>query len=199
MKTIGIMGGTFNPIHKGHIGIAKAAYEQFQMDEILIMPSKSPAYKDNSIIVSESNRCDMIELAIKKYDFMSLSKIELEREGNTYTADTLTQIHQDYEYIYFIIGADSLLYLDKWKTPEIISKYCHILCANRDEHPSEELIDKKHFLQEKFGFKIDFIKCKNFPYSSTEIRRRISSNLSAVDAVGTDVYNYIINNNLYIN
>ena len=108
-KIIGIMGGTFNPIHKGHTGIARCAYEQSDIDEILFMPSGTPAYKDNSPIVSATDRCNMVKLAIKPFDYMSLSTIETDRPGNTYTADTLAQIYNLYKKIYFIIGADSLL------------------------------------------------------------------------------------------
>ena len=75
-KIIGIMGGTFNPIHKGHTGIARCAYEQSDIDEILFMPSGTPAYKDNSPIVSATDRCNMVKLAIKPFDYMSLSTIE---------------------------------------------------------------------------------------------------------------------------
>ena len=105
-KIIGIMGGTFNPIHKGHTGIARCAYEQSDIDEILFMPSGTPAYKDNSPIVSAVDRCNMVKLAIKPFDYMSLSTIETDRPGNTYTADTLAQIYDSYKKIYFIIGAE---------------------------------------------------------------------------------------------
>ena len=100
-KIIGIMGGTFNPIHKGHTGIARCAYEQSDIDEILFMPSGTPAYKDNSPIVSATDRCNMVKLAIKPFDYMSLSTIETDRPGNTYTADTLAQIYDSYKKIYF--------------------------------------------------------------------------------------------------
>ena len=103
-KIIGIMGGTFNPIHKGHTGIARCAYEQSDIDEILFMPSGTPAYKDNSPIVSATDRCNMVKLAIKPFDYMSLSTIETDRPGNTYTADTLAQIYDSYKKIYFIIS-----------------------------------------------------------------------------------------------
>ena len=119
-KIIGIMGGTFNPIHKGHTGIARCAYEQSDIDEILFMPSGTPAYKDNSPIVSATDRCNMVKLAIKPFDYMSLSTIETDRPGNTYTADTLAQIYDSYKKIYFIIGADSLLYIQDWYHPEYI-------------------------------------------------------------------------------
>ena len=111
---VGIMGGTFNPVHNGHIAIAKAAHEQFNIPYILVMPSYSPAYKDNSNIVSATHRCNMVSLAIKDYDYMELSTLEIERGGRTYTADTLRLLKDDYDKIYFIIGADSLFTLNTW-------------------------------------------------------------------------------------
>lgn len=123
-KIIGIMGGTFNPIHKGHTGIARCAYEQSDIDEILFMPSGTPAYKDNSPIVSATDRCNMVKLAIKPFDYMSLSTIETDRPGNTYTADTLAQIYDSYKKIYFIIGADSLFI---FRTGIILSIYAAIV------------------------------------------------------------------------
>ena len=129
MSRIGIMGGTFNPIHKGHTGIARCAYEQSDIDEILFMPSGTPAYKDNSPIVSATDRCNMVKLAIKPFDYMSLSTIETDRPGNTYTADTLAQIYDSYKKIYFIIGADSLLYIHEWYPPEYICSHCHLILS----------------------------------------------------------------------
>ncbi len=146
---VGIMGGTFNPIHKGHTGIARCAYEQSDIDEILFMPSGTPAYKDNSPIVSATDRCNMVKLAIKPFDYMSLSTIETDRPGNTYTADTLAQIYDSYKKIYFIIGADSLFTLDKWYMPDYICSHCHILAANRDNHSIDELTKQKEILINK--------------------------------------------------
>ena len=149
-KIIGIMGGTFNPIHKGHTGIARCAYEQSDIDEILFMPSGTPAYKDNSPIVSATDRCNMVKLAIKPFDYMSLSTIETDRPGNTYTADTLAQIYDSYKKIYFIIGADSLLNLSKWYHPEIVMNLCTLLVANRDCHKIEELRIQKDILCKQY-------------------------------------------------
>ena len=115
------------------------------------MPSGTPAYKDNSPIVSATDRCNMVKLAIKPFDYMSLSTIETDRPGNTYTADTLAQIYDSYKKIYFIIGADSLLYIQDWYHPEYICSHCHLLCANRDNNSASVLIDQKHFLADKYG------------------------------------------------
>ena len=196
-KIIGIMGGTFNPVHKGHIAIAKAAHEQFNIPHILVMPSYSPAYKDNSNIVSVTHRCNMIKLAIKKYTYMSLSTFEIERGGKTYTADTLKLMKDDYDKIYFIIGADSLFTLDKWYMPDYICSHCHILAANRDNHSMDELIKQRSILVNKYNASIDFISCPDYPFSSTHVRNEAAAGNDISTFVGKEVAKYITDNGLY--
>lgn len=108
-QTVGILGGTFNPIHNGHIEIARLAHEQFDIPLIYVMPSGNPAsYKDVTDVIAASDRCNMVEAAIQQYPFMKLSTMEIERKGYTYTSDTLLEISDKFKSIYFIIGADSL-------------------------------------------------------------------------------------------
>ena len=183
-KIIGIMGGTFNPIHKGHTGIARCAYEQSDIDEILFMPSGTPAYKDNSPIVSATDRCNMVKLAIKPFDYMSLSTIETDRPGNTYTADTLAQIYDSY--------------IQDGYHPEYICSHCHLLCANRDNNSASVLIEQKHFLADKYGAVIDFIDVPELPYSSTDIRKKVAMGLSVKEDVGEEVEEYIKSRKLYV-
>ena len=92
MKKIGILGGTFNPIHHGHLILGQAAKEEFGLDEILVMPTKNPAYKTISGGVSEQNRVDMIKLAIANFPYFKFSDMELKREGTTYTAVSYTHL-----------------------------------------------------------------------------------------------------------
>ncbi len=196
-KIVGIMGGTFNPIHNGHIEMIKAVHRQFNIQKILVMPSGNPAYKDNSHIVSAIDRCNMVSLAIKEYPYMELSTMEVTRTGNTYTADTLKILNNDYDYIYFIIGADSLFAFDTWYKPEYICSHCHLLAINRDSHSSDELNRQKKYLHDKFGAEIDFVDCSNLPYSSTEIRNRLEQGLDISNYVPADVKSYIYDNQLY--
>lgn len=117
MKKIGILGGTFNPIHHGHLILGQAAKEEFGLDEILVMPTKNPAYKKISGGVSEKNRVDMIKLAIRDFPYFKFSDIELKREGTTYTVDTLRELTKqdtDCRY-YFIMGADRFIRSRPWK------------------------------------------------------------------------------------
>ena len=132
-KKIGIMGGTFNPIHFGHLLLAETAFHQFKLDEILIMPTKNPYYKKISNSVTEEDRVTMVELAIEDNQHFRLSKEELNREGTTYTVETLSHLtrkHPEYEY-YFIMGADSLYHIESWKEPEKILNMAVIVVAGR--------------------------------------------------------------------
>ena len=129
---IGIMGGTFNPIHNGHIALAQKAYEDLKLDKVLFMPSGTSYLKQN--VLSAKHRVEMVRRAILPYSYFELSLIEVNRAGNTYTYETLQQLkceNPNIEY-YFIIGADSLFNIDGWKCPERLLKTCTILAAYRD-------------------------------------------------------------------
>ena len=141
MKKIGIMGGTFNPIHAGHIEIADAAYKQFELDEVWFMPNHIPAYKSDKDIISGEHRLNMISLAIKDYSYFKTSDFELKREGKTYSYETFTLLKDEFPdaCFYFIMGADSLFYFDKWVHPEIIIDKTDILVASRDENGVNEI------------------------------------------------------------
>lgn len=198
MDVIGILGGTFNPIHKGHIAIAAAAHEQFDIPRILVMPSYNPAYKEHSEIASANHRCNMIELAICDYDYMQLSVLEIERGGKTYTADTLKQLNASKESTYFIIGADSLFAILDWKRTDYICEHCHILVANRNMHDMGELDKQRRMLADMYGAVIDFIDCRDYPYSSTDIRRRIRSHMPLEGSMDERVEEYVRKNGLYL-
>jgi nicotinate-nucleotide adenylyltransferase len=194
-----IMGGTFNPIHTGHLQLAIQAHSQFNLKKILIMPNATPVYKDSTDILTAKHRCNMILAAIENYPFMELSTLEIERGGVTYTSDTLRQLlNQDSSLeIYFIIGADSLFDLPKWHESEYVLTHCHLLAANREEHEDNELLLQKEYLREHYNAEIDFLKTANLPYSSTKIRSLIADDKSITGMVPPKVEEYIKNNHLY--
>lgn len=196
---IGIMGGTFNPIHLGHLMLAVEAHKQFQIPKILVMPSGNPSsYKSTSELVSAADRCAMISETIKDYPFLELSLIEVNRTGRTYTADTLAYLKADNNaYIYFIIGADSLFSLEKWYKPEYVLKNCHILAADRNNCGSEKLKEQADLLKYKYSAKIDFLKTPAVPYSSSQIRELAAANIDISNMVAEGVDKYIKKNNLY--
>lgn len=195
MKKMGIMGGTFNPIHMGHIAIAQAAYEQFALDKVLFVPSGNPPHKKGKMIASNEDRYKMVCLATMNYPFFKVSSIELERGGYSYTFETLEALKKQFEdtEFYFILGADSLFYFDKWKNPQDIVKNAVLLVANRDD--SDDTILMKHILriQAVYGGRFEIMDTPRIPISSTQIRK----GTYLKELVPTDVIDYIETHHLY--
>lgn len=199
MKKVGIMGGTFNPIHIAHLVLAEQAYEQFGLDEIVFMPSKRPAYKDLGEVIEEEYRQRMIELAIADNPHFTIDTMEFNREGNTYTADTLMELtkkNPDVSY-YFIIGADSLFQLESWSRPEVILSLCTILASNREDKDDDLVNAKIEELMNTFQANIHLLKIPKIDISSKMIRERIQEGKTIRYFVPSDVLNYIEQQNLY--
>lgn len=199
-KKIGIMGGTFNPIHNGHLLLAESAYYQFGLDEVLIMPTKNTYYKRTPHGVTEDDRVNMIELAIKDNSNFVLSKEELKREGTTYTVDTLehlTERHSDYMF-YFIMGADSLYHIESWREPERIFELARIVVAGRGGSGSSSLESQIEYLEDKFNARISKLDAPMLDISSNDIRRRVIHGQSIRYLLPDSVRDYIINHNIYL-
>ncbi len=197
---IGILGGTFNPIHNAHISLGKAAYKQFSLDKILVIVSKTPPHKSNTDILDATVRSEMVKLAIEKYDFMEYSDFELQRTGYIYTSDTLTLLTEqnpETEY-YFILGGDSLEHIKNWHKPEIILQKAVILASGRNSLQGKKL-DNQIFCLKQIFPKADIRKVilEDISYSSTEIRNLVRQNRDISSMVNERVYKYIKEHKLY--
>ncbi len=191
-KKVGIMGGTFNPIHNGHVALARAAYAYCNLDEVWFMPSGISYLKKQDSVASGSDRFNMAELATEGIEGFYCSDLELKRAGNTYTAETLqilTSMHPTYDF-YFIMGADSLMGLMKWKAPEIISKLCTLAVVVRDDVDCEELLQQEKVLQEMYGTKVVQVPFEKVDISSSEIRMLLGQyfRLKPCDADGCKMH-----------
>ena len=198
---IGILGGTFNPIHNGHLTLALSAYEQYNLNEVWIMVSPAPPHKANSDILDIDRRIDMIKLAICDYsDRLKFSDYELKRDGYVYTAVTLTLLKEEYpdNEFYFIMGGDSLNDIEKWYMPQIIMEKAVILAAIRNDMDKAAIMNKSSYLESKFGADIRPLNTESIPISSTAIRENIKNNISVRDMLPAKVEEYIKNNRLYI-
>ena len=134
--TIAILGGTFNPVHAGHVAIAQAILKaRPEVEQLVCMPNHIPAYKEKAAIVDGSMRLDMLRLAMNQIQKVSVSDFELKRDGYTYTVDTFTRLKQLYPKltIEFVIGDDSLFQLHKWYEFERLAELCEILVVARGE------------------------------------------------------------------
>ncbi len=199
MKKIGIMGGTFNPIHNGHLFLAENAYEQIGLDQILFMPSKNPPHKAKPNMVTDQQRVDMIRLAIQDNPHFALSTLELERDGYTYTADTLTLLtdrNQNVRY-YFIVGADSLFYMHQWYQPQVIFDRCTVVAAGRDHVDHTMLFKQAEFLKEQFHADIQLVEMPTIQIASADIRNRVAGHKTIRYYLPDQVVQYIKQHQLY--
>ncbi|RHT86447.1 nicotinate (nicotinamide) nucleotide adenylyltransferase [Clostridium sp. AM27-31LB] len=200
MSKVGIMGGTFNPIHLAHTEMAKVCLQQQDLDKILFMPSKNPPHKKDKSILPENERAVMVKLAVSEYDKFVFSDFELQRKGTTYTADTLRLLQEENpdDNYYFIMGADSLLYLDKWYRPQEILKRAVILAIGRDGSTPDELKEKRKELIKQYDkADIRFVHMRQMDISSSMIREGIAHGENMEKYLDKEVWNYINENGLY--
>ncbi len=199
MKKVGIMGGTFNPIHNGHLMLAKQAFEQYALDEVLFIPCGVPYMKAGQNVEPGQIRAQMTALAIRDIPGFSLSAIEIERQGNTYTYETLERLASDNpntEY-YFIVGADSLFHMAKWVFPERIFANCIILAAVRDGKTTADMEGQIQILQKEYGADIHLLQIDCMNISSSDIRQKIAAGESIREKVPEQVRQYIERKGLY--
>ncbi len=198
-KKTGIMGGTFNPIHVGHLLLAENARDSFGLDEILFIPSGRSYMKREAEILDRQERYEMTSLAIEGNPAFSISDIEVRRKGNTYTCDTLSWLKasEPETEFYFIVGADSLFSMETWREPESIFRDCVVLAAVRDDKDSDKLQEQISYLEEKFNARIYQITFKEIDISSTDIRMRLANGQSIRYMVPDKVISYIEEHHLY--
>ena len=199
-KRIGILGGTFDPFHKGHFMLAKTAYEQFELDEVWIMPNGNPPHKRNIEQTDFEIRCEMIRLAIKEAPYMVLCDYEGSEDSYHFTYQTLGEFQKMYpkDKFYFIIGADSLRDFPTWREPGIISQLCTLLVACRDESGIADLKLKIAEMKARFGAECLIMNSPKVDAASSEIRVMVSEGKDIADYVGKEVANYIKNEKLYV-
>lgn len=173
---LGIMGGTFNPIHMGHLAVAEQARDVLGLDAVVFMLAGRQPYKIDQDQLAAEKRLEMCRLALSDNENFDVSPLEVEREGITYTIDTLKTVRAHYPSnvkLYFIAGADSIATLADWKDARELSGLASFVGINR---PGTKLIgDKaiKKSLQEA-GFTVEFIYAPSLDISSTDLRRRIA-------------------------
>ncbi|MEE0954694.1 MAG: nicotinate-nucleotide adenylyltransferase [Eubacterium sp.] len=197
----GIMGGTFDPIHIGHLILGEAALRQFHLDQIYFMPAGNPPHKKERLgRATDEQRIRMVQLAIRSNPNFRLSLVEMNDQGYTYTYKTLQKLRTAYpenDY-YFIIGADSLQDFHEWMEPQKIADQCHIVAATRNQMPPEEF-DRLLETQKK-RFRGDFLKLDtpNLDISSKHLRKMVREGESIRYYVRDEVMDYIQENGLYL-
>ena len=200
MKRIGIMGGTFDPVHNGHLLLGKQAYEEYGLDEIWYMPSHIPPHKKDRKITESEDRIAMLHLALQDLPFCVVSEFEMKREGNTYTAHTLELLQQEYPdfQFYFIIGADSLFQIERWYHPEKVMALTTLMVSGREYEKAHCTFDEQiAYLTEKYQAKILPLHNEEVDIASADIRKCIAENKDITKVVPERVARYIEEHGLY--
>ena len=192
---IGIMGGTFDPIHNGHLAIAKTAYE------VWFLPNGNPPHKALTDIGSSiEDRIRMVELAIAGHTGFRLEAYEAYRKSISCSYETMEHFTKTYpkDDFFFIVGADSLFTVDKWVHPERLFPTCTILAAFRDEMNTREEMERQiHYLKERYHAKSELLISPVIKVSSSELRERIKAGKSIRGFVPEKVEEYIKKECLY--
>lgn len=197
MAKIGIMGGTFNPVHFGHLKMAKSALEQHSLDKVLFIPSGISYMKQD--VLDAKHRFYMVQSAIKEEPLFEISDIEVKRDGNSYTCDTLSSLHALYpdDSFYLIMGADSIFQIECWKNPEQIFSLATILVTVRDDYGLYDVQRKIQELEVKFNGRIHVFTMDPVDISSTVIRNKVKRYEPIDGMVPNVVKRYISDFHLY--
>lgn len=187
MKKVGILGGTFDPPHHGHLLIANEVLSTLELDEIWFMPNGIPPHKQKSKRIQNQDRVQMLELAIRGNDQFKIEKSELERTGPSYTVDTmrvLTSTYRDYQF-FFIIGADMIEYLPKWREIDKLVELVQFVGVQRPSYSHET------------NYPILYVDVPAMEVSSSLIRERLKSGKSVRYLLPDSVLHFIKGGGLY--
>jgi nicotinate-nucleotide adenylyltransferase len=213
---IGIFGGTFNPIHMGHLICNEEIREKFALESIIFIPSANPPHKRNNEIIDARIRLEMVKISIKDNPYFSVSDIELGSENKSYTIDTLERLRQELgsdSILYFIIGIDAFIEIETWKMPKKLIELCHFIVMTRPCSSNLNSITKLPFyINKRAVFDIEkekminynepdkniiVVPVRNIDLSSSNIRGRIRIGKSIKYLVPENVRTFIYDNNLY--
>ena len=200
MKRIGVMGGTFNPIHKGHIAIARQAMKKFKLKEVVFVPSGLPPHKGSEELAPKEDRFNMVLIAIKDISNFSASRVELDRPGYSYAVDTFNELKKEFGKnvkLYYIMGLDSINEILSWRKPLELFKLCEFIVITRPGTkirtfkrlvkfpPLQANIEKIHLIEARVDI------------SSTDVRAKIKKRRRIVDLVPRCVEEYIKAKKIY--
>ena len=198
-KKTGLIGGTFNPVHYGHLFLAEQAMEYCDLDQVLFIPSGISYMKNVREIAGAEDRLQMVRLATADHPDFHVSSVETDRPGASYTCETLLTLSEEYTDtgFYFIVGADNLFSIEKWKDPAEIFRRCTLVAAFRRDEDRSALEEKARELRSRYQAEIILLPKRRIDISSTEIRQRISEKKSIRYMVPEPVRNYITEHGLY--
>ena len=203
IKRIGVMGGTFDPIHNAHLVTAEEARKQFRLDQVLFVPSGRPPHKEGRESLDPENRYLMTVIATASNPRFKVSRMEIDRPGPSYTIDTVRELHRVYgrnTEIYFITGADAILEILTWKEPEKLLQECTLIAATRPGYDLKRLEDSLPQVEKERHATSPRVLVMEIPalaISSTDIRRRVKEGRSILYLVPEGVAEFIEKNGFY--
>ncbi len=195
---LGIYGGTFDPVHLGHLVLAEQCREQCQLDEVWFVPALAPPHKQQKQPTPGKQRVDMLKFALAGMPHFQVNEIELHRDGLSYTVDTLTTIAEEvHRELFLLIGADSLHDFPTWREPERIAQLATIVAVNRGEPSLQNHADWRKVLGEAIYSRVKFVTMPGIAISSTDLRERAHAGRSLRFQVPRAVEEYIVQHHLY--
>lgn len=198
-KKIGLFGGTFNPIHIGHLILAKHAISELELDQLYFLPTRCPPHKQQFELASGQDRAEMIRCAIAGEEKFGLLEVELLRQGTTYTIDTLLELQKQnpLDSYYFLIGADTLLQLPTWRRIEELFSMVTFAVAMRPPMKKEEILKRINEYRRLYHAKIHYFFMPQIEISSHSLRERVRMHQSIRYEVPEAVWNYMKQHQLY--
>ncbi len=196
---IAVMGGTFDPIHYGHLVTAEAVMHEYQIDRVLFIPSGQPPHKAGKTVTAAEHRYLMTLLATETNPQFFCSRIEIDRQGYTYTIDTIQQLKKmnPETDIYFITGADAFSEILTWKDPELLLSSCHFVAATRPGYSRKQAAPQIEAIMNRHKNTLHYLEVPALTISSSDIRKRVSEGRPIKYLLPEAVETYIEKHGLY--
>lgn len=197
---IGIFGGSFNPIHNGHMAIAKAAKEFMMLDRVIFVPAGQPPHKDSQSLASGPHRCAMVEMATEDHQDFFVSRFEIDSPALSFTFKTIDAFRAQSsteDAFFFIMGADSVMDLRNWRQFPKLAKMCRFIAVGRPEIAADDFWRQIKLLREHHGVSIDVVDMPLMPISASAIRDMIAAGKDTSGFLSPKVADYIHQNRLY--
>jgi len=191
---VGLFGGTFDPIHNGHIEAANSAHQTLKLDKVIMVPAGDPYLKRTKLVASPKERYRMVSLAIQKIPSLEVSDIEIFRSGPSYTIDTVRELKREGHEVIVLLGTDSIIEMDKWQDPDLLHSECEVVGLTR---PGFQIDKSKSYLSRQRKYSLRTIEVNSPEISSTRVRNLIQDGVDVADLIPQEVNEYIKKEKLY--
>ena len=197
---IAVFGGSFDPVHKEHIALAKAAIKSLALDKLFIMPAFAPPHKKGKVLLEDKHRLEMCRLAFANVEGVYVSDMEMRREGRSYTVDTLRELTGEDRRLFLLCGTDMMLTLDGWRNSEEIFKLAYPVYIRREKDAliDKMIVQKIAEYNQKYGKVVRRIVTEPIEISSSLVREKVKNGEDVSHLITASVEKYIRDNHLYV-